>query len=177
MLTLRKCTLEKRQCAPWTVFTSTAHTTLASRPSTKQESASTARRWSSKRPRVRPFRSIPQSESCEASNMAGKPEVTPPLPTFRSVSMTCSAFWHRAAVPLPPLESPWYEDGIKPKSPQQLFQWLGPSASFDNTLNKRRLKKLKHEGLNAPWCIRPMYLGSRAGPHSPDTHPVPLLPR
>lgn len=57
----------RRPCAPWTACTSTAPTTLASRPSTKRESASTARRWSSRRPRVRPFSSAPQSESCAAA--------------------------------------------------------------------------------------------------------------
>ena len=72
-LTLRKYMLERRPCAPWMVFTSTARTMLASRPSTKRESASTARRWSCRRLRVRPFSSIPQSENCEASRMAGKP--------------------------------------------------------------------------------------------------------
>lgn len=76
-LPLRKCMLGRRPCAPWMVFTSTAHTMLASRPSTKQESASTARPWSSRRPRVRPFSSIPQSENCEASRMAGKPGGNP----------------------------------------------------------------------------------------------------
>lgn len=159
--------LERRQCAPWMVFTSTARTTRVSRPSTKQESASTARPWSSKRPRVRPFSSTPQSESCAASKTAGEREVTPPLPTFWSVSVTCPAFWRRAAVPLPPLASPWYVDAIKPKSPQRQCKWLGPPASFDNVLNKLQLKKLKNEGLNVPRCVRPMYLGSRAGSHSP----------
>lgn len=77
LLTLRRCMLERRRCAPWTVFTSTAHTTLASRPSTKRESASTARPWSSKRLRVRPFSSIPQSENCKASKVAGKPGGNP----------------------------------------------------------------------------------------------------
>jgi len=57
--------------------------------------------------------------------------------------MTCSAFWHNAAVPLLLLESPWYVDVIKPKSPQRQFKWPGASASFDNTLNKLQLKKLK----------------------------------
>ena len=61
---------------------------------------------------------------------------------------------------------------VKPKSPQQQFKWLGPSASFGNTLNKLQLKKLKNEGLNAPRCVRPMYVGSRAGSHSP---PYPLF--
>lgn len=88
--------------------------------------------------------------------------------------MTCSAFWHKAAVPLLPLEIPWYVDVIKPKSPQQQFKWPGASASFDNILNKLQLKKLKNEGLNVPppppptsRCVKQMYLGPRAGSHSP----------
>lgn len=84
--------------------------------------------------------------------------------------MTCSAFWHRAAVPLLPLESPWYVDVIKPKIPHRQFQRLGPSASFDNTLNKLQLKKLKMKAWMCPWCLRWMYLGCRAGSHSPPIH-------
>lgn len=158
LLTLRKCMSERRPCAPWMVFTSTARTTLASRPSTKQESASTARPWSSKRPRVRPFSSIPQSESCEAS----KPEVAPPVPR--------SAAWPWLALhPGTGAREPMVCGCVKPKSPQRQCKWLGPSASFDNALNKLPLKKRKHEGLKVPPHVRPMCLGSRAGSPSPPS--------
>lgn len=86
--------------------------------------------------------------------------------------MICPAFWHRAAVFLLPLASPWYVDVIKPKSPQRQFQWPWPVASFDNALNKLQRKKLKSEGLNVPRCVRQMYVGSRAGSHSPRYTPL-----
>lgn len=59
-------------------------------------------------------------------------------------------------------------DVTKPKSPQRQFKGLGHRLSFDNALNKQQLKKLRCEGLNAPWCVKPLYLGSRAGSHSPQ---------
>lgn len=136
---------ERRRCAPWTVFTSTARTMPASRPSIKQESASTARPWSSKRLRVRPFSSIPQSENCEASNVAAKPGGNPT--TAHNSEVFPWLALHSGTKPLflscRALESPWYVDVIKPKSPQRQFKWPGASASFDNTLNKLQLKTLK----------------------------------
>lgn len=145
LLALRKCTSARRPCAPWTAFTSTARTTLASRPSTKQESASTARPWSSKRPRVRPFSSIPQSESCEAS----KPAVAPPAPR--------SAVWPwpalhpgtgRGSSPAP--EGPWRVDVPNQRVHSGRPSGLGRRLSFDNALNKLPLKKRKLEGLTVP---------------------------
>lgn len=96
----RKCMSGKKQCAQWMAFTSTAHITLELRPSTKQESAPTARHWSSRRLRVRPFSSIPQSGNYVASNVAGSLEVTPSVPHPSSFSMTCTVSGSRAAVSL-----------------------------------------------------------------------------
>lgn len=52
-LLCRRCMWARKPCAQWTGFTSTALTAPVSKPSTKQESAPTARPWCCRHPRVR----------------------------------------------------------------------------------------------------------------------------
>lgn len=78
-LLCRRCMWARRPCARWMGFTSTAHTARVSKPSTKQESAHTARPWSSRHLRVRHCNSSSPTRSNTADTHAWGPSSTPKL--------------------------------------------------------------------------------------------------